>query len=55
MRHSAASTLLNSGASIRAVSRRLGHSSVELTRRVYAHLLPDANDVLAAQVDKLMG
>ena len=54
-RHSAASMLLNNGASIKAVSRRLGHSSVELTLRVYSHLLPDADDVLAAQVDKLMG
>jgi integrase len=55
LRHSSASMLLNNGASIKAVSRRLGHSSVELTLRVYSHLLPDADDVLAAQVDKLMG
>jgi integrase len=55
LRHSHASALLNDGASIKAVSRRLGHSSVELTLRVYSHLLPDADDVLAALTDKLMG
>lgn len=55
LRHSHASMLLNAGASIKAVSHRLGHSSVELTLRTYAHVLPDADDTLAAQTNGLLG
>lgn len=40
-RHSCASNLLNNGASIYLVSKYLGHSSVDITTRVYAHLLPN--------------
>ncbi len=53
LRHSHASALLQDGASIKAVSQRLGHSTVELTLRVYFHLLPDADDSLAGMTDKL--
>lgn len=53
LRHSHASALLQEGASIKAVSQRLGHSTVELTLRVYFHLLPDADDSLAGMTDKL--
>lgn len=55
LRHSAGSLLLNDGASIKAVSQRLGHSSIEITLRVYYHCLPDADDSLALQADKLLG
>lgn len=55
LRHSHASMLLNAGASIKAVSHRLGHSSVELTLRTYTHCLPDADDTLAAQTNGLIG
>ncbi len=41
------------GAPVKAVSQRLGHSTVELTLRVYFHLLPDADDSLAGMTDKL--
>ena len=53
LRHSHASALLQDGTSIKAVSQRLGHSTVELTLRVYFHLLPDADESLAALTDKL--
>lgn len=53
LRHTHASALLRDGASIKAVSQRLGHSTVELTLRVYFHLLPDADDSLAGQAEKL--
>lgn len=53
LRHTHASALLNGGASIKAVSHRLGHSSVELTLRVYAHVLPDADETLAGQAEAL--
>ena len=54
LRHSHASALLQEGASIKAVSQRLGHSTVELTLRVYFHLLLDADDSLAEITNKLM-
>jgi integrase len=44
LRHTSASLLLAGGVSIRTVSRRLGHETVEMTLRVYAHLMPDADD-----------
>jgi integrase len=47
LRHTHASILLARGESIKAVSRRLGHSDVAMTLRVYAHLLPDADGTLA--------
>ena len=53
LRHSHASALPHEGASIKAVSQRLGHPTVELTLRVYFHLLPDADDSLAGLTDKL--
>lgn len=39
LRHSHATWLINSGVNIVAVSRRLGHASVEQTLRTYTHLL----------------
>ena len=42
-----ATALLRAGKSIKAVSRRLGHSTVELTLRVYVHVLPADDHDLA--------
>lgn len=42
-RHSHASHLISEGISIVAVSRRLGHSNIDMTLRVYTHLL-EKND-----------
>lgn len=53
LRHTHASHLLMHGQSIKAVSQRLGHSNVELTLRVYCHLLPGADDALAQKTDEL--
>ena len=39
LRHSHASNLIGSGLNIVAVSRRLGHSSIEMTLNKYTHLL----------------
>lgn len=38
-RHSHATILINSGMNIVSVSRRLGHSDINMTLRVYTHLL----------------
>lgn len=43
-RHSHASNLIGDGMDIVAVSRRLGHSNVEMTLSVYTHLLNKNND-----------
>jgi integrase len=39
--------------SIKALSQRLGHSTIELTLRDYLHHLPDADDSLAGMAVKL--
>ncbi|MCD8859715.1 site-specific integrase [Staphylococcus gallinarum] len=41
LRHTHASMLLSKGFSIRYVSKRLGHSNIEITWRVYSHLLEE--------------
>jgi len=46
LRHSHATWLITSGVSIVAVSRRLGHASIEQTLRTYTHLIPDASAAL---------
>lgn len=47
LRHTHASTLLRNGASIRAVSQRLGHSDPAFTLRVYAWAQPAEDNKLA--------
>ncbi len=39
LRHSHATNLINAGANIVAVSKRLGHSDINMTLKVYTHLL----------------
>lgn len=48
LRHSHASILLARGIPIHVVSRRLGHSNIQVTVNTYGHLMPDAQ-MLAAQ------
>lgn len=51
LRHTYASTLLDAGESIKAVSEYLGHSSAAVTLRVYAHVMPASEDRTRAAVD----
>lgn len=46
LRHSHATFLINNGANIVAVSKRLGHSSIAQTLKTYTHLLEKSNDKL---------
>lgn len=46
LRHSHATWLINNGANIVAVSKRLGHASIEQTLKTYTHLLQDTDDQL---------
>ncbi len=50
LRHTYASVLLMSGASLVSVQRLLGHSDPKITERRYGHLLPD---FMAAEVNRL--
>lgn len=42
LRHSHATVLINKGANIVAVSRRLGHANVEITLKTYTHLFKES-------------
>lgn len=53
LRHSHASVLIASGVPIIAVSKRLGHSSVNVTLSVYAHMLQRTEDEMIATIDAL--
>jgi integrase len=49
LRHSHGSELLSKGVPLPTVSKRLGHSDVYTTARIYAHALPK-DDVTAAEL-----
>ena len=51
-RHSHASLLLNNGVNVLAVSKRLGHSNVNMTMRVYAHLMEKTDESMMEFLNK---
>lgn len=53
LRHSHASWLIASGVPVLAVSRRLGHSSVNITLQVYAHLLQKTEDEMLETINEI--
>lgn len=55
LRHTHASRLISGGHSVKAVSRRLGHAGIDITLKVYAHLMPDDDGKLAAAVEAMFG
>ena len=55
LRHTHATTLLRRGRSIKAISKRLGHSSIKVTLEVYVHVLPEDDAVLADCLEKMFG
>jgi integrase len=54
-RHYFGSSLISQGVSVVAVSRWLGHSSPEITWRVYSYLMANDNEVGRAAMAKTMG
>lgn len=52
LRHSHATFLICNGANIVAVSKRLGHSSIDITLETYTHLLKDTENQLISIIDK---
>jgi integrase len=53
LRHTSATLLLQAGASIKAVSERLGHESIEITLKNYVHVLPSESRDLGRLAGKL--
>lgn len=53
LRHSHATLLINNGANIVAVSKRLGHATIEQTLKTYTHLLRDSDEQLMQTIEKL--
>ncbi|MBL8867768.1 MAG: tyrosine-type recombinase/integrase [Planctomycetia bacterium] len=53
LRHTHASCLIADGMSIKAVSRRMGHGSIDITLKAYAHLMPDDDEKLATASQRL--
>lgn len=53
LRHSHATYLINKGANIVAVSRRLGHSDINMTLKVYTHLLQESEDHIVELLDEI--
>lgn len=54
LRHTAASLLIQAGATPVEVQRILGHSTPATTLNLYTHLLPDALDSAAARLDRYL-
>ena len=52
LRHSHATWLINNGVNIVAVSRRLGHASIEQTLKTYTHLLRESENDLITAIEK---
>lgn len=55
LRHTHATLLLQSGASIKVVSERLGHTTIAMTMDVYAHVLPAMDQDAADRFGDLLG
>lgn len=51
-RHSHASNLLASGINIVAISKRLGHGDINITLKIYSHLLQKNDDELLQELEK---
>ena len=53
-RHSHASLLANEGINIQEISRRLGHSNVEITWNTYSHLYPREEERAVKILNKIV-
>ncbi len=55
LRHSAATSLLSAGGSLKDLQEMLGHSTYSLTADVYAHVLEDQRKATAERLDRAFG
>jgi len=54
LRHTAASHMINTGASITTISRTLGHSKPSITMDIYGHLIATGQDDLTRKMTELV-
>jgi len=55
LRHAFATLLFDEGEKLGSIAAALGHSSVDTTKRVYAHLLPKRARATASRIDQALG
>lgn len=55
LRHFYASTLLEAGESVKALSEYLGHADPGFTLRTYTHLMPSSGERARSAVDSALG
>ena len=55
LRHTHATLLLRLGVPVHLVSRRLGHTSIQVTLRFYAHVMPGDDRQVGEAIGKLLG
>lgn len=53
LRHSHATVLINAGVNIVAVSKRLGHSTIDQTLKTYTHLLESSDQNMMRKINEL--
>lgn len=54
LRHSYCSLLINGGFPLSTIAHLMGHSTTEITQKVYTHIYPEANTEVLAYMDKLI-
>jgi integrase len=54
LRHTCATLLLQARTPVHVVSKRLGHSKIEMTLNIYSHVLPGQQAEAAATLGKLL-
>ncbi|MDX8045454.1 site-specific integrase [Gracilibacillus sp. S3-1-1] len=52
LRHTAATDLINKGANIHSISKRLGHTNISTTLNIYGHYLEEADQKIADMLDE---
>jgi integrase len=55
LRQTCGTLLLEDGADLYAVSKRLGHSSITITADVYSHVTPNLRRAMAARMGRMAG
>jgi len=53
LRHTAATLLLSRGVNVKVVSKMLGHADISITLRIYAHVIPNMQQVAADIIDSM--
>jgi len=55
LRHTVATLLLAADVNVKVVSERLGHESINITLKHYAHVLPSMQQRAAAAIETIFG